>query len=192
MRPSAAPPTFVIAAEEAVIGSIEPVVSVIDLRGELERLHGASFGWAMCCCGHRREEAEDVLQTSYLKVLDGSARFAGGASFKTFLFAVIRRTAAERRRRELVRGGLLARWLRLAPAAAVAEPLDLQPSARAARLRDALARLPHRQQEVLRLVFQHELPIAEAAAVLGVGVGSARTHYERGKRRLRELLGDER
>ena len=132
-----------------------------------------------------------MLQTSYLKVLDGSARFAGGASFKTFLFAVIRRTAAERRRRELVRGGLLARWLRLAPAAVVEPSADLLPSARAERLRGALARLPQRQQDVLRLVFQHELPIAEAAAVLGVGVGSARTHYERGKRRLRALLVEE-
>lgn len=180
-----------IAAEERAAGSIEPAASGIDLRGELERLHPASFGWAMSCCGHRREEAEDVLQTSYLKVLDGSARFAGDASFKTFLFAVVRRTAAERRRRELVRGGLLARWLRLAPAPAVEPPIDLRLSARAQRLRAALARLPRRQQEVLRLVFQHELPIADAAAVLGVGVGSARTHYERGKRRLRVLLGEE-
>ena len=177
----------VIAAEEA----LEPAVSDTDLRDEIERLHGSSFGWAMCCCGHRREEAEDVLQTSYLKVLDGSARFAGGASFKTFLFAVIRRTAAERRRRELVRGGLLARWLRLEPAAVVEPPPELHLSSRAERLRAALERLPRRQQEVLRLVFQHDLPIAEAAAVLGVGVGSARTHDERGKRRLRALLGGE-
>ncbi len=178
----------VIAAEEA----LEPVVSDTDFRDEIERLHGSSFGWAMCCCGHRREEAEDVLQTSYLKVLDGSARFAGGASFKTFLFAVIRRTAAERQRREHARGGLLARWLRLAPPAVVEPPADLQLSTRAERLRAALVRLPRRQQEVLRLVFQHELPITEAAAVLGVGVGSARTHYERGKRRLRSLLESER
>jgi RNA polymerase sigma factor (sigma-70 family) len=143
----------------------------------------------MSCCGHRREEAEDVLQTSYLKVLDGAARFAGAASFKTFLFGVIRRTAAERRRRELMRGRLLARWLRLEPAA---EPPSLALSPRAAALLGALARLPRRQQEVLRLVFQHDLAIAEAAGVLGIGVGSARVHYERGKQRLRALLGEER
>ena len=43
--------------------------------------------------------AEDVLQTSYLKILDGRARFGGRSSFKTFLFGVIRHTAAEDRRR---------------------------------------------------------------------------------------------
>jgi RNA polymerase sigma-70 factor (ECF subfamily) len=182
----------VIAAEEAASGLDRPAVSDADPRQEIERLHGSSFGWAMCCCGHRREEAEDVLQASYLKVLDGSARFAGGASFKTFLFAVIRRTAAERRRRERARGGLLGRWLRLAPPPAVEPVPDPHLSARASSLRAALARLPRRQQEVLRLVFQHDLPIAAAAAVLGIGVGSARTHYERGKRRLRALLEGER
>lgn len=162
----------------------------VDVRDEIERLHARSFGWAMSCCGHRREEAEDVLQASYLKVLDGSARFSGAASFKSFLFGVIRRTAAERRRRELVRGRLLLRWWRPEPVAVGEVGLEL--GARAAALLAALSLLPRRQQQVLRLVFQHDLAVAEAAAVLGIGVGSARVHYDRGKRRLRELLGGDR
>ena len=56
----------------------------------------------MACCGRNRERAEDVLQTSYLKILDGRARFRERSSFKTFLFGVIRRTAAEERRRTAI------------------------------------------------------------------------------------------
>jgi RNA polymerase sigma-70 factor (ECF subfamily) len=53
----------------------------------------------------------------------------------------------------------------------------------------ALASLAARQREVLQLVFYHDMTIEDAAHVLGVSVGTARTHYERGKARLRARLG---
>ncbi len=157
-----------------------------DLEGELERLHASSFRWALCCSRRNREDAQDVLQTSYLKILEGKARFDGRSNFKTFLFGVIRRTAAEHRRRDWLRGLRLARWGRLV-AASSAEPSPdaaAEVSQRRIRLMSALAKLARRQREVLELVFQHDLTIEEAAETIGISVGSARVHYERGKKRL--------
>src|SRR5881227_484789 len=75
-----------------------------ELQGELEKLHSASFGWALSCCRRDYAEAEEVLQTVYLKILEGKARFRGESSLKTWLFAVIRKTAASEYRRKLLRG----------------------------------------------------------------------------------------
>ena len=51
---------------------------------DLERLHPASFGWAMACCGHDREEAQEVLQEVYLSVLESRARFDGRSTARTW------------------------------------------------------------------------------------------------------------
>ena len=161
-----------------------------ELRAQLERYHRASYGWALSCCWRDSVEAEDVLQTVYLKILEGRARYNGQAPFKTWLFAVIRKTAADARRRNRLRRLRLIKYQESAGPAAPEESLDetIYRSQIQTLFRQALAALPRRQQEVLQLVFYHDLSLAEAAEVMGVSVGSARTHYERGKKRLRQRM----
>jgi len=161
----------------------------LDLRDELARAHPRAHAWAVRCCQGDRAEAEDVLHESYMKVLDGRARYDRRSTFGTWLLGVVRRTAHEHRRRHWLRVVRLDRWWRAtagddAPAAADA-PADDELAA----LRAALPRLSKRQQEVLHLVFYQNLTIQDAAEVLAMPVGTARTHYERGKARLRALLG---
>ena len=74
-------------------------------------------------------------------------------------------------------------------AADPADPVVIEE--RGARVRRALGTLPARQREVLDLVFFHEMTVEEAAEVMEVSTGTARTHYHRGKLRLLELLGTE-
>ncbi|HUC44731.1 MAG TPA: RNA polymerase sigma factor [Candidatus Sulfotelmatobacter sp.] len=160
------------------------------LEDELEELHPLAFGWALACCRRDRALAEEVLQNAYLRVLAGAARFDGRSSLKTWLFSVIRRTAASERRREWMTGRFLARF---AVQRAVPEPppdpfTPVAASERAQAVARALKHLSGRQREILHLVFYQGMTIEEAADVTGISVGSARVHYERGKARLRLLL----
>lgn len=168
------------------------VVNRIELEQQLEDLHPASFAWALGLCGRDADEAQDVLQETYLKIVEGKARFDGRSTLKTWLFAVIRRTAASRRR---------VRWLR--DLRFVHDDVSTVPdggndsaeqrvihSERTSALLRALNRLARRQREVIELVFYHDMTIEEAAAVAGVSVGTARVHYHRAKQRLfAELKG---
>ncbi len=160
-----------------------------DLVLSLETLHRDACGWARHCCEGNGVDPGDVLQTAYLKVMQGKARPRGDGSLKTWWFGVIRLTAKEEQRRRRFRESLAGKLLRFAPAK-LDEPrttaIELEESARG--LKAALTQLPHRQSEVLHLVFYQDLSISEAAVIMGVSLGSARTHYARGKARLRELL----
>ena len=163
----------------------------IELKRQLERVHADCFGWAMACCGRDWDDAEEVLQTVYLTVLDGRACYDGRSSFRTWIFGVIRRTAASERRKAWLRGLLLNREAgSLRPAAPAQPDAEAERNSRSNSLRHSLAGLAARQREVLHLVFYHDLTVEEAAAVMGVSVGSARTHYARGKAHLAVLLGD--
>ncbi|MCP4035540.1 MAG: RNA polymerase sigma factor [bacterium] len=162
------------------------MLSRVELGRELAAHHEQSFGWALACCHWDHESAEDVLHASYLKVLEGKARFAGRSSFRTWLFAVVRTTAREGRRQRMRRW--LA-WERHGPAHQPTTPAQQDLSADAKKLRLELEALPRRQREVLHLVFYGELSIREASEVMNVSLGTARTHYERGKAGLRKRLG---
>ena len=176
-----------------IVGGISvPELSLgdITLRSKLEAHHAESYGWALSCCRHCREEAENVLQIVYLKVLGRRAVFDGRSSFKTWLFSVIRLTAAGERRTELFRRLHLKEFFarQFVPGGGPSGE-DLASSSEVqGNLRRALLKLPGRQREVLHLVFYHDMSIQEAAKVMGVGIGSARTHYERGKGQMRKYL----
>ena len=161
-----------------------------DFERELGRLHAASFGWALWCCDHRREEAEEVLQTAYLKAMEGSAKFHENSSLRTWFFGVIRHTARERRRRRWVRDQVLGRWFVRQPAPV--HPPDPEAAASGSEssraLLKALSGLPARQREVLHLIFYQDLTVEEASRILNISLGTARTHFARGKDQLRKLL----
>ena len=160
------------------------------LVNSLAPLHADAFGWALHCCDGAHAEAADVLQNAYLKVIAGKAVWHERSNLKTWWFGVVRLTAREEQRKRRFRESLPGKILRFCVTDDASQnqsnTLELDESAR--ELRNCLSRLPARQAEVLHLVFYQDLSLAGAAEIMGVSLGSARTHYERGKARLRELL----
>ena len=161
-----------------------------ELEQDLASFHPASYGWAMACCRGDRDAAEDVLQTAYLRAIEGRARFNGYSSSRSWFFGVVKVVAAERRRKRATRVSALSRWFEGRPADAP-EPTPEAVSANvqsAIRLRAMLGQLSTRQRDLLHLVFYQELTIEQAAEILGISLGSARTHYQRGKAKLKTML----
>jgi RNA polymerase sigma-70 factor, ECF subfamily len=70
-------------------------------------------------------------------------------------------------------------------------PEPVQPPTEPGELFDAIRRLPPRERAAMVLFYVNDLPVAEVASRMGVARPTVRVHLMKGRRRLRELLGDD-
>lgn len=144
----------------------------------LRKHHREAFLWARQCCGFDGELAKDVIQQVYLKVLEGKARMKTKAHPKTWLFSVIRFTAMDELRSK-------GKWQEVE----IEENMVWEKEPEEVESHESLIRrLPKMQQEVLLMVFYHDMTLEEAAQVLKLHIGTVRTHYDRGKKKLKEWI----
>ncbi|MEQ8413794.1 MAG: RNA polymerase sigma factor [Imperialibacter sp.] len=153
-------------------------------REQLEVHHKEAWFWARQCCRFQPDLAEDVLQTAYLKVLEKRALFHGKSSFKTWLFSVIRFTAIDMATAQHLH---VSKHLGI-DGIQLSEVTNSQKEDDAMNYESMINQLPGRQAELLLLVFYHDMTVEKAAEVMETSIGTARTHYDRGKKRLRELI----
>lgn len=151
-------------------------------RTQLDHLlklhHREAYLWARQCCLFDEELAKDILQQVYLKILEGKATLKEEEKAKTWIFSIIRYTAIDQLRKE----GKLVSMEDSEEIADIEEEVDSTDYEAIIRL------LPRMQQEVILMVFYHQMTIGQSAEVLQIRLGTARTHYERGKKKLKELI----
>ncbi len=164
-------------------------MDILQIRQQLATHHQDSFAWALRCCAGNRQEAEDLLQSSYLKILEQKARYRQQqAQFKTWLFTIIRNTAVDFYRKKSPHVIQLNEALTGNIESFIDTETGLQEDETQAIFKEMLTQLSAQQQQVLHLVFYQDMSIEEAAKVMGITTGTARTHYERGKKQLRKKL----
>lgn len=151
-------------------------------RKALEAIHSQLYGWALTRCGFDRSAAEDLMQEAYVAVLSGAARFDNRSSLKTFLFGVVQNLARSRFRQIASRMRLITTYT--AGADDQGQDEARMDDRESCQVWKAVEALPARQRDVTELVFCRDMTIEEAAAVMGVSVGTGRVHYDRAKKAL--------
>lgn len=128
------------------------------------------------------DSAEDLLQTAYAKALPRWSRIRTYDQPEAYM------------RRVLV-NGRTSLWRRTRGREVLTDRVPDRPApdgatghAEADDLRRALRALPDRQRAAVVLRFWCDLSEQETAAVMGVSVGTVKSHTSRGLARLRELL----
>jgi RNA polymerase sigma-70 factor (ECF subfamily) len=133
------------------------------------------------------DDAEDLAQRAFINASERAEGWRGG-SFKSWLFRIVINLAKNHIRD-------VARFDRSTEAAELeARSEASSPEERIARtqqqraLREAVAKLPRRQREVLLLRIDGDLPFAEVAATLGITEVNAKVNFHHAVQRLKKLV----
>lgn len=155
--------------------------------GALGVLHDRYYADVVSVAAHAgvgRDEADDVAQEVFLKLIELAPRYDGRPSARPWVLGITWRLAVRRRRS-------LARWLHAlgefiahVDHASAASPEDAALTREGwAALRAQVDRLPERMRSVFVLVEVEGLSGEEAASALGIPVATVwtRLHYARKK-----------
>jgi RNA polymerase sigma-70 factor, ECF subfamily len=140
---------------------------------------------------HNREEAEDLVQETYVKALKGFSSFQSGTNFRAWMYRILRNTFLTSRT------GLKATMtvpLNLdedGPASPVQpdtpETLLFERSNQE-QLQSAIDELPVHFREVLLLCEVEEMSYQEISETLSVPIGTVMSRLSRARRTLRDRL----
>ena len=153
----------------------------------------AVYRAAMALCRHR-QDAEELVQATFLKALERFDSFEAGTHCKAWLLRILRNTwFDELRHRKVVGPTVSAEKVAIAEPDGEAETMwtdarDLLENFSDEQIIAALGDLPDEQRLTLYLVDVEALSQEEAAGVLGVAVGTVKSRSSRARAVLKQRL----
>lgn len=150
----------------------------------------------------RRDEVDDLSQETFLRVFRALAYFDGRAKLSTWIYTIAHRVAIDHLRKTASRPQEALAWSddeeETSREGAIQSPepgpdVLLERMRSQELLRDALARLPDKFRLPVVYAAIDGLDYATIAEMLGVAVGTVKTHVFRGKQMLKaDILGRQR
>ncbi len=134
------------------------------------------------------QDAWDVLQQTWLRVLSGIAALREPASLGPWLYRVARHAAFNHGQVRATYQRFLKNYQDLPPAGEAPAPEHFE---NAEELHRGLVQLPVLHREVLTLFFLEDFSIDEVAQVLEIPPGTVKSRIHHAKKALRDLLGKE-
>jgi len=174
------------AAEAALMGRVAAGEREAPLIELYERYATPVYRFALQWSGGDRQQAEDVVQETFLRLWRSAERFdAAQSSVRSFVFLIARRVTIDLHRRASVRPEHAAESVEAADEAAGGEAAERIVTG--ITVREALEALPPKHRQVLELGFDDDLTQAGIASRLELPLGTikSRTYHA-----LRALKGE--
>lgn len=171
----------------------------------IRRYQQKAYTIAYSMCGWDSEEAKDLTQEAFLKVMRNIKKFQGKSSFYTWFYRILVNTCLDARRRRQRWEKIFIPWRsfrrdresseqkieEMPDTRKDADPLALLSGQQLDKeLQESLNSLSEKQRTAFQLKVFHGMTISEIAQVMNAAEGTVKTHLFRATKFLRETLKD--
>ena len=165
----------------AALGRNDP--AAVELMWDRYAKDLLTFLQALLCSRH---DAEDVLQTVFVRIVHKRHRLAGARCLDAYVYRIARNEAysyIRKRKRDKNTQELPETWLEVTES-------NRESSELAEQLQAALAQLPQQQREVIVMKIYRKKTFLEISGLLGLSRNTVASRYRYGIEKLQNLLGN--
>ncbi|MCM1504884.1 MAG: sigma-70 family RNA polymerase sigma factor [Muribaculum sp.] len=161
-----------------------------DAFGEVIKLYGEPLYWQIRRMVESHEDADDLLQNTFMKAWSSIENFRGDAKLSTWLYKIainesITFMARERRRLNLSLDDEESHLANVIEADSHIDGDEL-----ALKLRKAIATLPEKQRLVFNMRYFDDMKYEQMSEILGTSVGALKASYHLATKKIEQYFNE--
>lgn len=159
-----------------------------DAFGDVIRVYSEPLYWQIRRMVQDHDDANDLLQNTFMKAWQSLENFRGDAKLSTWLYKIAVNEALSHLDRERKRQGISLDDQEASLAANIKADENIDGDALARKLRMAVASLPEKQRLVFNMKYYDEMKYDDMSQVLGTSVGALKASYHLAVKKIEQYF----
>lgn len=176
------------AENESLVARLRDPATVREAFGEVIRLFSEPLYWQIRRMVQSHDDANDLLQNTFMKAWQSIENFRGDARLSTWLYKIAINESITFLARERKRMGISLDDQEAALAATIESDPDIDGDALARELRKAIASLPEKQRLVFNMKYFDDMKYEEMSNILGTSVGALKASYHLAVKKIEQFF----
>ncbi len=175
---------------EALVARLRDPATCRQAFGEMIRLYSEPLYRQIRRMVQTHEDADDVLQNTFLKAWQYIENFRGDARLSTWLYKIAVNESLTHLERERKRQGVSIDDEESRLVHIIEADKDIDGDELALLLRKAIASLPEKQRIVFNMRYYDEMKYEQMSEILGTSVGALKASYHLATKKIEQFFAD--
>ncbi|MDE6854023.1 MAG: sigma-70 family RNA polymerase sigma factor [Muribaculaceae bacterium] len=173
---------------EELTAQLRDPATVRQAFSKVVRLYSEPLYWQIRRMVQNHDDANDILQNTFLKAWDNLENFRGEARLSTWLYKIAVNESLSFIERERRRTTLSLDDDEAAAARTATADSDLDGDELSQRLQQAIATLPDKQRLVFNMKYFDDMKYEEMSEILGTSVGALKASYHLATKKIEHFF----